>query len=1066
MPSLDSTLRSSLERAVIEAREKAEEGARAALDVLGVNNTRAFASLTGEQRALRNALRAKARQLGSGSLTTGVSLLVEELAYVQWHRMLFAQFLAENDLLMHPTGVSVTLEDCGELAGEEGDPDKWTTAARYAGDMLPGIFSPDDPSIQVKFAPEGRAALEAVLNTIPDPVFTSDDGLGWVYQFWQSKKKKEVSSSGRKIEKLDLAAYSQLFTEDYMVRFLLENSLGAWWAARHPDSPLVKGFKYLRYQEDGRPAAGVFPGWPKRAADVAVMDPCCGSGHFLVVAFEMLRRMRMEEEELREDEAADAVLRDNLFGLEIDPRCVQIAAFALALTAWKVGGFRNLPLPNVACSGIAVRGQLEAWTKLAGDDANMRQTLERLHGLFVNGPDLGSLVDPMNVPLRERMFTPDFAEVAPLLEGALAKERVDDPAAAVFGTAALGVARAAELLARQYTLVATNVPYLARGKQGEVLRDFIGLRHGEAKADLATAFVQRCRSFCSPGGAYVAVTPQNWLFLRSYRKFREKMLAEQTLLILAKLGERAFESSAAAGAFVGLVIFANRRMVGDSTIGGADASSQTTPSEKAAALTTSLLHFRSQAAQLKHPESRIVVGSLDLDGTPLSEFAATYEGLHTGDYPRFGRYFWELPCITGGWALQQGASLTRVPWGGRENVLFWEDGEGELLTFVKERLQSEVTTQWIKGHSAWGRRGVGVAAMRSLRATLYGGQVFTHGVFVVIPKDESMLPALWAFLQSDKFREVARSLDQKLAIARSVFDGVPFDLNHWKAVADQQYPEGLPEPISPDPTQWLFGGNPAESTDSLQVAVARLMGYQWPQKEEDCLSRLALPDGILPLVSVAGQEPASERLRLVLAEAYGEVWSAPLQARLLSEVGFGTDGFDAWLRDGFFEQHCKMFYQRPFIWHVWDGHRNGFSALVNYHKLDAANLNKLIYTYLGEWIRTQRAAEESGTPGASARLVAALELQRKLEAIRDGEPPHDIYVRWKPLREQPMGWNPDLNDGVRLNIRPFVTAGVLRSRVNVNWKKDRGRDPDGSERVNDVNFTLAQKRAAREAKTK
>ena len=304
--------------------------------------------------------------------------------------------------------------------------------------MLPGIFPSDDPSGQVTFAPEGRAALEAILSTLPRPVFTSDDGLGWVYQFWQSKKKKEVGGSGRKIEKLDLAAYSQLFTEDYMVRFLLENSLGGWWAAQHPDSPLVEGFKYLRFQEDGTPAAGAFPGWPKRAADVTVMDPCCGSGHFLVVAFEMLRQMRMEEEGLGQPEAADAVLRDNLFGLEIDHRCVQIAAFALVLTAWKVGGYRKLPLPHVACSGIAVRGQLEVWTRLAGDDANMRQTLERLHGLFVNAPDLGSLVDPMNVPVRERMFTPDFGKVAPLLEGALAKERADDPVAAALGSAALG----------------------------------------------------------------------------------------------------------------------------------------------------------------------------------------------------------------------------------------------------------------------------------------------------------------------------------------------------------------------------------------------------------------------------------------------------------------------------------------------------------------------------------------------------------------------------------------------------------------------------------------------------
>ena len=236
----------------------------------------------------------------------------------------------------------------------------------------------------------------------------------------------------------------------------------------------------------------------------------------------------------------------------------------------------------------------------------------------------------------------------------------------------------------------------------------------------------------------------------------------------------------------------------------------------------------------------------------------------------------------------------------------------------------------------------------------------------------------------------------------------------------------------------------------------------------DGVSRLVLRDGILPLASLAGQEPAVEHLRRVLSVSYGDDWSVEQQVELLRQVGFADKGLNAWLRDGFFEQHCKLFHQLPFIWHIWDGRRDGFSVLVNYHKLNAANLDKLIYTYLGEWIRTQRTAEESGTPGASARLVAALELQRNLENIRDGEPPYDIYVRWKPLHEQPIGWNPDLDDGVRLNIRPFVRAGVLRSRVNVNWKKDRGRNADGSERINDPipPLNLQERRAAREARTR
>src|SRR6266700_5638629 len=408
MAALSNEVRSMLERAIIGAREIAEEETESALIRLSVNRNEPFASLNAEQRRLRNALRAKARQLGEGSLTKGFQPLIEEVAYEQWHRKLFARFLAENNLLMHPSGVAVTLEECGELAVEEGEVDGWQLAARYASLMLPGIFRTDDPAVHVSFSPEGRHKLERIITDFPSVIFTADDTLGWVYQFWQTKRKKEVNASGRKIGGEDLATVTQLFTEHYMVQFLLENSLGAWWAARHPGSPLLQQFRYLRFIDDGTPAAGTFPGWPERTAKVTVMDPCCGSGHFLVAAFSMLKLMRMEEEGLSEKQAADAVLRDNLFGLEIDSRCTQIAAFALALAAWKSDGYRQLPLPNIACSGIAVTGQLETWTRLAGDDVNLRQTLERHYHIFRNAPDLGSLINPNDVPLQDRMFSADY----------------------------------------------------------------------------------------------------------------------------------------------------------------------------------------------------------------------------------------------------------------------------------------------------------------------------------------------------------------------------------------------------------------------------------------------------------------------------------------------------------------------------------------------------------------------------------------------------------------------------------------------------------------------------------
>ena len=199
---------------------------------------------------------------------------------------------------------------------------------------------------------------------------------------------------------------------------------------------------------------------------------------------------------------------------------------------------------------------------------------------------------------------------------------------------------------------------------------------------------------------------------------------------------------------------------------------------------------------------------------------------------------------------------------------------------------------------------------------------------------------------------------------------------------------------------------------------------------------------------------------------------------LLKNADHAGKSLETWLREKFFTQHCKLFQHRPFIWHIWDGLRDGFAALVNYHKLDAKLLETLIYTYLGDWISRQKQDIASGIDGAQERLAAAEALKKKLELILEGETPYDIFVRWKPLEKQPIGWDPDLNDGVRLNIRPFLTvpdvgkkgAGVLRDKPNINWNKDRGKDVESApwyhvfdgDRINDHHLTLAEKKAVHE----
>ncbi len=1116
MPPLPTDLRTHLERTVVAARDAAETAARASLIALAVERDAPFASMSEAQRRLRRGLRAKARQLGSGNQTAGIPLLLDEIAYQQWHRMLFARFLAENSLLMHPEGVAVTLAECAELAQEEGAADAWELAARYAAAMLPGLFPVDEPAVQVRFAAEHRLALERLLDGLPAAVFTSDDGLGWVYQFWQSKRKEEVNRSERKIGGADLAPVTQLFTEDYMVQFLLHNTLGAWWAGRHPDSPLLQQFEYLRWNDEGGtmndespepgliahhssfriPAAGAFPHWPDAVAQVTLLDPCGGSGHFVVAALGMFVPMRMEEEGLSEQEAVAAVLRDNLFMLDIDPRCCQIATFNLLLAAWKRAGYRDdLPTPHIACSGIAVEGQLDDWLRLAGDPSSgsgqavrLHTSLTRLHGLLRDAPTLGSLIDPAHVPLNERLFSADYDDVLPVLERALRREgRADDPAAAVLGQAAEGALRAARLLGRQYTLVATNVPYLARGKQGETLRDFCQRHAPEAKNDLATVFLQRCLDFCAAGGTASLVLPQNWLFLTSYRQLREKLLKAETWHLVARLGEGGFDSTAAAGAFTTLITLSRAKASEEQAIHGLDVSALRPASAKAAGLLAAEIKRVGQWRQLQNPDSKVALDSISSHSL-LGKYAFSYQGIKTGDDARYRRGFWEVDCASYNyWLPFQGTVKWTSPYGGLSDVIDWSD--------------DGVHHARRQGLSAWGKLGVSVSQMRELPASIYFGTAYDSNVSVIVPKLDQHSTALWAFCASQEYSRLVRKVDQSLAATNAAMAQIPFDLEHWTQVAQQRYPDGLPEPWSNDPTQWLFNGHPVGATEPLHVAVARLLGYRWPAQEahakaqrrkagaeeDDGLDAFADRDGIVCLAAVAGEQPAAERLRALLAFAYSHPpalpdferyrvgdfvpttpvppdagWSVQTQERLLAHAGYAGRTLDDWLRDGFFEQHCRLFHNRPFLWHVWDGRKDGFQALVSYHKLDAALLDKLIYTTLGAWISDQRAERDAGVAGADGRLVAALELQKKLVAIREGEPPYDLYVRWKPVAEQPIGWNPDLNDGVRLNIRPWVTAGVLRKRFTIHWNKDRGKNPDGSERLNDLHWTRVEKLAAQQ----
>ena len=828
--SLPKDDRNKLASAILKARVAAEDAVKKALQSLAVHEADPRAHMSPELRQFRTFLRAKARQLGDQNNphqgTHEIKHLVESIAYERWNQMLFARFLAENDLLHTEDGIPVTLEECEELASDEGERDGFSLAVRYASRMLPQIFRPDDPTRRLEFDPYDQQQLKGILDSIPSSTFHADDSLGWVYQFWQAERKEEVDASiksGGKVGADELAPVTQLFTEDYMVSFLLDNSLGAWWAGKRltdedlrnatsedelrakvslPGVPL----EYLRFvKEDDAwtPAAGTYEKWPDNLSELTTLDPCCGSGHFLVFALHMLVPMRMEMENLSAKEACDRVLSENLHGLELDQRCVALAAFNLALTAWKfpdAGGYRSLPELQLACSGLSVGAAKEEWQELALDKQNLRIALNWMHDVFKDAPVLGSLINPAT---SDAAKVADWDELSTALNEALQKEQSEERVEA--GVVAQGLAKAATLLAGRYQWVITNVPYLVSGKQNEVMQDFCGRCYPEGKSDLAAVFLDRCLEFCSDGGTTSFVLPQNWLFLIGYKKFREKLLRNQTWRILARLGPGAFETiggevvkaillniSCGNHDLSGGALFSQGKSGG--LIRGIDVSALCTVSEKIAHLITGEIKAVDQVDQLKRPDA-VVSFSEKTNAELLLKYSSCYEGMSTKDTARFRFRLWEVnseKTVSGEWAFYHFPCLREEAFTARDGILKWQNGKGELSNFKKAALN---------GRGAWNKSGVFINRMTDLCATLYLGDFFDEGGVAIMPKSDELLAATWCYCTSPEYKSHVKELSPALKVASASMVKVPFDLEHWQKVACEKYPNGLPKPYSDDPTQ-------------------------------------------------------------------------------------------------------------------------------------------------------------------------------------------------------------------------------------------------------------------------
>ena len=374
--------------------------------------------------------------------------------------------------------------------------------------------------------------------------------FGWMYQFYITEKKDDVFKSKAKITKGTLPAATQLFTPDWIVRYMVENSLGKIWVASHEESSLRDSMKYyLDPDANDEEAIRIHEELMRdykvtSIRDIKFIDPCCGSGHVLVYAFDLFYRMYLEEG-YTADMVPGIILENNLFGLDVDKRAIQLTSFALTMKARSCNPklFQaEYHFPNVVdvheSNGIT-ESDVKCLSKLLDLTNDEMTVLDECVFRFKDAEYFGSLVNNF--------------EYEPETYSALRKKIVGKRENVNFGDVfeasvfqrcynlACIIVKQAEIMSSKYDCVVTNPPYLNPASCGDEMKKYAATFYPDSKTDLFAMFIERGMELVKKTGLQAMITMHSWMFLGSYEKLRKKLLKSTSIISMAHLGPRAFE---------------------------------------------------------------------------------------------------------------------------------------------------------------------------------------------------------------------------------------------------------------------------------------------------------------------------------------------------------------------------------------------------------------------------------------------------------------------------------------------------------------------------------------------
>ena len=549
--------------------------------------------------------------------------------------------------------------------------------------------------------------------------------IGWLYQFYNTELKAEVFGKKEKITKNEIPAATQLFTPDWIVRYMVENSLGRLWLEGHPNAELRGGWKY--YLDEADQERSVEAQLAKlreeyktiKPEEIKVIDPCMGSGHILVYAFDVLMQIYTSAG-WDQREAAQSILKNNLYGLDIDDRAAQLAYFAVMMKARQYD--RRLLTrgiqPNI--HSIIESNALGGAYKLAMGDFLLskehQETLNYLLDAFIDAKEYGSILC-----LEKRDY------VGLLRAWNLTASQTTENLNLTLWFAAVEheipkLIEQAIILTQGYDVVVTNPPYMAVSNAGAKVNDYVKKNFPDSKADLFAVFIERCGQMAKKNGYQAMITQHAWMFLSSFEKLRTKLLAVD-IVNMAHLGARAFEEIG--GEVVQTTSFVIRKShIADYKGEYCRLIEPTSQQGKEDMFLAGENRYAADQSNFSKIPGSPVAYWLSLQTVDAFKAKKLYEvfearnGITTGQNDLFIRYWYEVVPKSDKWfKCNKGGSFRRW-YGNQEYVIDWENDGFRLKNFRDERGKQRSTLRSIEFNFAqaitMSRIGSGITSFRFL----------------------------------------------------------------------------------------------------------------------------------------------------------------------------------------------------------------------------------------------------------------------------------------------------------------------------------------------------------------